>query len=170
MTNFFAGLDDDLDNAVMKCDEPQANHQDMRGRLTTALDAQRFMLAGKSVLTLVSKKTATRFTYRITVSPDGQAHFVALLSGPDNEADYQYLGRIARGVLWLGRKVPRPGDIGKDAPSAIAFDWVWRKLAKNQLPDTLEIWHEGRCGRCGRKLTVPSSVALGFGPECAGKI
>jgi hypothetical protein len=23
--------------------------------------------------------------------------------------------------------------------------------------------------RCNRKLTVPSSIASGFGPECAGK-
>jgi len=30
----------------------------------------------------------------------------------------------------------------------------------------LEIWHEGRCGRCNRKLTVPASIALGIGPEC----
>jgi hypothetical protein len=29
------------------------------------------------------------------------------------------------------------------------------------------VWHEGRCGRCGRKLTVPESIESGFGPECA---
>ena len=27
-------------------------------------------------------------------------------------------------------------------------------------------WHEGRCGRCGRKLTVPESIEAGYGPEC----
>lgn len=27
----------------------------------------------------------------------------------------------------------------------------------------------GRCCRCGRKLTVPSSIEMGMGPECAGK-
>ena len=167
MTDFFAGLNHELDSAEMKC---QDTTDDMRGRLMTALDATRFMLAGKSVVTLVSKKTGARFTYRLTMSEDGQAHFVGLLSGPDNTSDYQYLGRIARGVFWLGRKVPRPGDISKDAPSARAFDWTWRALARNTLPDQLEIWHEGRCGRCGRKLTVPSSIELGFGPECAEKI
>jgi hypothetical protein len=30
----------------------------------------------------------------------------------------------------------------------------------------LEVWHEGRCGRCGRALTVPESVERGIGPEC----
>ena len=31
----------------------------------------------------------------------------------------------------------------------------------------LEVWHEGRCGRCNRALTVPESIASGIGPECA---
>ena len=30
-----------------------------------------------------------------------------------------------------------------------------------------EMLHEGRCGRCARRLTVPASVASGIGPECA---
>lgn len=28
---------------------------------------------------------------------------------------------------------------------------------------------EGRCARCGRKLTVPASIANFMGPECAGR-
>jgi hypothetical protein len=27
--------------------------------------------------------------------------------------------------------------------------------------------HEGKCGRCGRLLTVPSSIESGIGPECS---
>jgi len=143
---------------------------DMRGQLTTAQDAVAFMLAGKSTVTIVSGKTGARFTYRISATPDGSAHFVGLLTGPDNSADYKYLGRISRGIFWCGRKVPRPGDITRDAPSAKAFDWSWRAIARGAMPAHLEIWHEGRCGRCGRKLTVPSSIAHGFGPECLGKL
>ncbi len=79
-------------------------------------------------------------------------------------------GRIARDVFWQGRKTPRASDVSRDAPSSIAFSWAWRKMLRNELPDQLEIWHEGRCGRCNRKLTVPESVASGFGPECIGKI
>jgi hypothetical protein len=73
-------------------------------------------------------------------------------------------------MFWLGRKVPKPGDISRDAPSARAFDWTWRHIARGIMPDALEIWHEGRCGRCARRLTVPESIAQGFGPECIGKI
>ena len=41
---------------------------------------------------------------------------------------------------------------------------------KAALPKTVEVWHEGICGRCGRKLTVPESVERGLGPECAGLV
>lgn len=142
----------------------------MRGRLTDPADAERFALAGKATLTLVSVKTGNRFTYRISTAPDGACHFVALLSGPDNDSDYKYLGRIARGIFWEGRKSPKPGDIGRDAPSMKAFAFAWRAIVSGAIPATLEIWHEGSCGRCGRKLTVPQSIAHGFGPECFGKL
>jgi hypothetical protein len=51
-----------------------------------------------------------------------------------------------------------------------AFDWMWTHLLRDAIPGMLEIWHEGRCGRCSRKLTVPESLKSGFGPECAGKV
>ena len=154
--------DDEWNAAPAKAAHPH----DMRGRLTTALDVLRFVRAGNATITLVSRRTEARFTYKISVSDDGNCHFVNVLSGPDNNRDYQYLGRIARDVFWIGRKVPRPGEIKRDAPSAKAFDWAWRHLVRGELPDSLEVWHEGSCGRCGRKLTVPASIASGFGPEC----
>jgi len=155
--------------SAFACDEP-AKPARLRGQLTDAQDAERYTLAGKSTLTLVSTKTGNRFTYRISIAPDATCHFVGLLTGPDNGADYKYLGRISRGIFWAGRKVPRAGDISPNAPSAVAFSWAWQAIVKGTIPATLEVWHEGACGRCGRKLTVPASVAQGFGPECIGKI
>jgi len=140
-------------------------------RFTTAVASRDFMLGGNATVTLVSTKTGTRFTYKIRAADDGKVHFVSLLNGPDNESDYKYLGRIVDGEkLWIGRRVPKAGDIGMDAPSALAFQWAWERLCRGVMLDSLEIWHEGRCGRCSRKLTVPSSIASGFGPECAGKV
>lgn len=52
-----------------------------------------------------------------------------------------------------------------------AFRWLWVQLTKgNELPDKVEVWHEGRCGACGRRLTVPESIAQGLGPVCAGLV
>jgi hypothetical protein len=165
-TNHFAMFNDGVDVGS----EPEEHAHDFRGRFATALDARQHMRAGKSTITIKSLKTEARFTYRLTLSDDGACIFVSVLNGPDNYANYKYIGRISRDIFWAGRKTPRPDDIAKDAPSVVAFAWTWKQLAQGHLPGSVEVWHEGRCGRCGRKLTVPESVAAGFGPECAGKI
>jgi len=137
-------------------------------RFTDAAAARDYMLGGKATVTLVSAKTGTRFTYQIRATEDRQTHFIGLLSGPDNEADYRYLGRLdAAGKLWIGRRVPKRGDIGPGAPASLAFAYAWGRVSAGIMRDSLEIWHEGRCGRCNRKLTVPASIASGFGPECS---
>jgi hypothetical protein len=139
-----------------------------RGRLETADVCKKFCLAGNATVTLVSRVSQTRYTYRVRLSEDKKMYFVSLLTGESNEASYSYLGHIFSDqlVYWHGRK----SKIGQDATSAKAFAWFWAMLMKGKLPDQLEVWHEDTCGRCGRKLTVPESIAHGFGPECYGKM
>ena len=148
---------------------------EFKGRLESAESALRFALAGKATLTLQSVKSGTRFTYRLNrkESDDDSKPpivFVSLLSGADNESDYQYLGHIfldGRDLYQVGRK----SRVGAEASSQVAFKWTWEQLRhRGKLPESLEIWHEGRCGRCNRTLTVPESVASGFGPECVTRI
>lgn len=161
MSHFAALIDDDF-NA-----EPAHEHSE-HGLIRCPQDAMRFLTAGKATVTLVSKTTQTRFTYKINKSDDGQMLFVSTLTGADNVSSFTYLGHIkpTQMIYWHGRK----SKISADALSARAFDWAFRQLAKRVMPETLEVWHEGKCGRCGRKLTVPESISSGFGPECASKI
>jgi hypothetical protein len=139
--------------------------------ITEAANALRFVLAGNATFTLRSRKTGTRFTYRVRRSDDGRIHFVSVLTGSDNEHSYSYFGYIRHSVagptFFYGNAKAR---ITRDAPSCRAFEWTFAHLIRDTIPDSLEIWHEGRCGRCGRKLTVPESIETGFGPECAGKV
>lgn len=147
-------------------------------KFETAMSALDYMLAGNATVTLVSKKTGARFTYKISKpteetenggkrrSHDAQIAFVSLLNGPDNTSDYMYLGLInlERNEFFLTKK----SSAGPDAPSVRGFQYAFGNLArKSRLPEDVEIWHEGYCGRCGRELTVPSSIAAGIGPECA---
>jgi hypothetical protein len=138
-------------------------------RLTTADAVRDFALAGNATLTLLSRATGVRFTYKIRQPEEHKPHFVGLLRGADNENDFQFIGTIFKGPHLFGYsyKPGRNSRVSGDAPSAKAFAWFWKKLRSNALPDSLEVWHEGRCGRCGRKLTVPESIESGFGPECA---
>jgi hypothetical protein len=140
-----------------------------QGRFMNAVDATTFMQGGNAIFTLVSKKTNTRFTYKISKpdNGDGTFLFVALLVGPDNWSNYKYFGYLKRGVFsWGGAKA----KVGYDAPGVKAFAWAWQKLISGVMPETLSVFHEGRCGRCGRRLTVPSSIVSGFGPECQNRM
>lgn len=124
---------------------------------------QAFILGGKAVFTVANPETGNRYTYRVRASKDGRVHFVSLLTGSDNESDYSYIGFIRDGAFFHGGAKSRAG---RNAPGVVAFGWVWRKRAN---PAPAEVWHEGRCCRCGRKLTVPESIATGMGPECSGR-
>lgn len=137
-----------------------------RAQLTEAEKARGFILAGRAVLTLVSKRTGARFTYRVQLAKDSdEPFFVSVLTGPTNTTDYEYLGIIRGGQF----RTTRATRISADAPCAKAFAWSWARLARGELPAELEIWHEGRCGHCGRVLTVPESIADGIGPVCREK-
>jgi len=143
-----------------------------RAQLTDVTLVRNFVLAGNATFTLVSKRTGTRFTYRVaTKVVDGPTptetrnlYFVSVLTGPDNQNDYQFLGTIFdRDQYRHGRR----SRITEDAVSARAWDWFWRMLRGGNLQE-VEVWHEGRCGRCGRPLTVPESIAVGLGPVYQG--
>lgn len=133
-----------------------------------ATAARAFILGGNATVTLESVKTGARFTFKVT-SPDlddaAAPHFVKVLTGSDNEEDFAYLGLIRAATFTHAR--PEKTRISRDAPSAVAFAWAWPHLAAGRIPAGLNVWHEGRCGRCNRKLTVPESIASGFGPECS---
>ncbi len=143
-----------------------------QGQMTDPRAILAFMTAGKATVTFRSAESGVRFTYRIKFAPkrqksDPDTWFVMLLTGPDNSNDYQYMGilrRDANGILqyiWTAKS-----RIGRDAPSVRGFVWALSQFAVDACPARLEVYHEGRCGRCGRKLTVPESVSTGFGPEC----
>lgn len=136
-------------------------------KFDSADEATRFIQAGNATITLKSLATETRFTYRIRESEDGRCFFVSLMNGSDNESSFVYIGIIRDGEFrWTAKS-----RVSKDAPSFRAFTWMFNNvIVGNVIPSALEIWHEGRCGRCGRKLTVPESIASGIGPECAGRM
>lgn len=138
----------------------------MRGRLPARL-VRGFITAGRAIFTVRNARSGNRFTYKVEEKEPAagkpvDAWYVKALTGPDNGGDYRYIGLLTadRGFIHTaGSKV------GSGTPCFLAFAWLWRHV--NALPDYVEVWHEGRCGRCGRRLTVPESVARGLGPECA---
>lgn len=129
-----------------------------------------FLTAGRAVFTLTSTKTGQSYTYRIAQGRGEAAgskpapFFASVLTGPDNTSDYTYMGVLDTdmGVVFT----TQASKVAADAPSFVALNWYLAHLGDARV----EFRHEGRCGRCGRVLTVPSSIDSGLGPECAGKV
>lgn len=132
-------------------------------------DALRFIRGGRAVFTVQSRKTGKHLTYKVSHPEPDAPFFVNLLTGPDNGADYTYVGVLndrAPGV-----KLTNKSKFTADSPPVAALNYVMRHLeVGHHMPPDCEIRHEGRCAICARPLTRPDSLELGIGPECASRL
>lgn len=142
--------------------------------IRSARDAARFALAGAATVTVVSTATDKRYTFKIAAPKNGEgsARFVSLLNGPDNQSDFLYLGFIPNADAPCFRLTKKSAMRFDAAPVRAAMFLCDRVLAHPEapIPAGLEIWHEGRCGKCNRPLTVPESIERGIGPECWARL
>ena len=147
------------------------------------------MGAGRTlILTVKSMASGAHLTYRLRPMkrpPNdmgvGTLAMADVLTGPNNAADYTFLGGVYFApagsiTVMTGPRTERPNGgggstIGDDAPSAKTLHWVFGRLARGQvLAPAAEVWHDGTCALCGRPLTTPESVALGIGPVCLERL
>ena len=145
-------------------------------QLTDEAAIRMFILGGNATFTLKNTATQRRYTLKVKQLRDGgkatSPHFVKLMTGPDNETSYAYMGLVKNGAEYVHGGVKAKVPVDDRAHST--FEWLWRTInGKNKggktLADfpTFQFWHAGRCCKCNRKLTVPESIAAGIGPECA---
>lgn len=138
--------------------------------------ALQFLLAGNATFTVLSRGSGTRFTYKVTRNEENGTWWrVGLLTGPNNDTDYRYIGSVGwdRANFPAPRFFPPRGTNLRDLPASTrGFAWVLNAAASNdeRWNELLEFHHAGRCGRCGRTLTTPESVEAGFGPECITRL
>ena len=136
-----------------------------------------FILAGRAIFTLECPdgfQGNPHYTFKVWGKEldDGSGktiYFASLLAGPCNESNYAYVG-----VLNSETGEVRLTKASKFSETTLAVKLLRRTIARIWAGerDAIEaagfkVHHEGRCCRCGRTLTVPSSIESGIGPECA---
>ena len=127
-----------------------------------------FALAGNAILTVKSRRTGDHRTYRVRRPKPDAPFFLSLLTGPDNETSYTYVGVVDPESLLV--RPTKKSTFRCDSVPVRAWNYVMSNVGTGQFPDDAEIMHEGRCGACGRTLTVPESIERGIGPECFAKM
>lgn len=139
----------------------------MTAQITDPAAALNFMLAGKATFTVRSEATGEHLTFQVRSwkkAKHGTMHFVSVRTGND----YAKIGVVRDGHdLSLGGN---RCDLPYEDPRVRGFRYVFDHLRSKRLPPKAAIWHEGACGRCGRPLTDPESIARGIGPECIKKM
>ena len=135
-----------------------------------------FITAGNATFTVDNGK-GQHYTFKVRhkgleerdgFTPNG-CYFVSLLTGPNNEFDYTYLGvfnpKAMKQAVIL--RLTRASRMNDDSVPVRVFRWAaWLAKWEQPLPAGYSLHHEGSCGRCGRTLTTPESVTSGIGPEC----
>ncbi len=127
----------------------------------------RMRLAQEDELRCYAAEHGNILEFRPSLTESDVTYFVNLLRGPDNTADFAYMGVVRKDsarFFWTEKS----GKVGRQAPAYKALIWFIDQMngRRDVLGSLMEVWHEGKCGRCGRKLTVPESIAAGLGPEC----
>lgn len=137
----------------------------MAKQLTDPTAVEYFCLGGNATFTLVGKKSGKRFTFKMkSPSESADITFVSLLTGSDNWKNYSYFGYVKKGKFLHGGKKAK---VIVENQAVQAFAWFWKNLETSLAK--LEFWHEGKCAACQKKLTVPESIACGFGKTCADR-
>jgi hypothetical protein len=134
-----------------------------------------FILAGDAIFT-IELPGSGHHTFRVQYVEANdrwqEAWFVKALIGPDNTCSYAYLGKLNEftGQVTTTARSCWPQDAFPVRLLNRILARVWSDDHAAYEQHGYKTHHEGRCGRCGRVLTVPSSIESGIGPECAKKM
>jgi len=157
-----------LKNFTQYIKESMTDYSGKRHKVTNTEDIKNFIFAGKAIFTIESQVTGVWYTYKLVKAKKNEnLFFVNVLRGPDNESSYTYVGLVIKEGTDLKFTLTKNSKYKFDAPCVVAFSFFFKNIVKNYIHPQMNFYHMGICGRCGKILTVPSSIELGLGPYCA---
>lgn len=136
---------------------PESRHQ-----LVGSDSIRKYLYAGKGIVTLESP-TGVSHTY-LFKKPAQQEEFpndVRFVYAVHNNEKLFYVGMIEAGSFRLTRN----SRFLPDTEIVRGARYLW-KMTYGPYDTRMKVYHEGVCGRCGRKLTQDSSLKTGLGKKC----
>jgi hypothetical protein len=124
-----------------------------------------FILAGKA-------------TFTVDTDEDHYTFHVAQKTFEDGRK-FWFVYRNSKKGRYIGKLLPANGQVLLTNASKVdeqdyrlgVLRRVMARIWRNEpLPDHWDVFHQGKCGRCGKPLTTPESVERGIGPECHKKM
>lgn len=137
-----------------------------------------FVLGGKAIFSIslpshFAEKYQPHYTFKVSLreNDDGSAngpYFVSVLTGPDNWFNYTYIGILDEKTGKVRTTLKSMWNMDTFGLKLLnrVLNRIWANDTDPIIESGFDVFHEGKCCRCGRKLTVPSSVETGIGPEC----
>ena len=125
-------------------------------------------------VTLYNKESGNHRTFRFkkqsvddSFAPD--RIILQLLTGSDNENDYQGIGFLNGSSIQVWRKyVGSQNEKTAEILGQVLFGFIGRYPL--EVLERFEVITSGNCFKCGKTLTTPDSVESGIGPICKSKL
>ena len=143
-------------------------HHESSSRLKTAQDIKNYIYGGNGIVTLKSSETGVQHTYVFAkpknpnVFPDDVIFVYAL---HDNIKMF-YVGMVERGEF----RLTKSSRYRSDTEIVKGARYIMKMSEVPNLNTPMELYHEGVCCFCGRKLKSKKSIETGIGPRCKHRL
>lgn len=140
--------------------------------------ALEFMLAGQAEFKIVSGKTGKEFYYRIIKKKANEYNgefsnkFIYWLYGGESFESIKYLGSIFYDKDSDELKFSKglAGSGYRNSKIVISILYLLNKVYKGKFNTNIQIYHNNKCGKCGRQLTDVRSIITGLDINCKVKL
>lgn len=118
-----------------------------------------------SVITVRSKRTGKDYTFKIKRSKYRNTWYTHVY------VEKEYLRFVHIGTYFKGKIFKKRVHV--NTPASLAIEWVLRNIDRemfDSVRNNVELFHIGKCIKCGKALTDSESIERGLGPVCAGSV
>ena len=137
------------------------SHKPTEKRITFSSQREKLEVEGWASMEKAEREAAV-----LAAETDGRFWVISAMVGNDNVDSYAPFGVIYRDGSSFAFRWASESTIAKSDRVVEAFAKMWASFKNGVMPSELSFLNEGKCGRCGRVLTVPESRSRGVGPIC----